>query len=690
MNTLCILAVINATERTVLVMLLFAILSFPNTLFAQSPETRSLPAFPVVEEVRLKNGFRGLLVADKKQDRITLRVQFGSGTALDAFGKEGSHALAVHILAGQVQMRLSTRTTVSVSADASAITLNLRTSALAQALVNMAELLMKPNIETANLNLVRNVMAYTVDSVMLPTEPMASAVVYGFEHPYSRLTTPERLKKLMDADVQSAFKALSMPNNTTLYCTGNITKKSLAALVNTAFGKWQSREAPYLPRPRALPQENAVYAMELPADEAPMRLKGNTARIAWALDAPMRNDMDYDAYCTATAILEKRLQSTLPADAGCRATVSRHKYGNYGVIEQNLSAQTPLSERMNTVRKAVSTIMETAPSLDEIKLFRRQPLERFTDQLRSPERLLMVLAEAETNNITLKELRGYAKRLQALTPEAVQTAAKRYFQPERGFVVIGDSAALSLQTTSMQGLGQITRYTRDGEPILAFDTADITLAELLTRHQEALGGTTATTSVSTLITTTQTQLSAMAQKFPGTIVTKQKYPGKIVRKLEIAATQILQELWCDGQNAFDKIEMMGQEQPLKQRDAKETESALFDAQIFPALTMKSCGFQAELLGKRNGNYVVKAETTNGTRKTLSFDATTYLLSAIEEFRQTPQGIIKSVQEFREYAVFQGVKLPTTIVLKTGPGVLIGKSTYEINVFLNDEVFRAPK
>jgi hypothetical protein len=77
-------------------------------------------------------------------------------------------------------------------------------------------------------------------------------------------------------------------------------------------------------------------------------------------------------------------------------------------------------------------------------------------------------------------------------------------------------------------------------------------------------------------------------------------------------------------------------------------------------------------------------------KTLLFDGTTYLLASIEEMRQTPQGIIKSVQEFREYGIFEGIRLPTTIVLKTGPGTLIGKSTYQINLPIADEQFQAPR
>lgn len=674
----------------------FCILLFITTTALWSQPT----VFPSVGEIRLKNGLRAFMLENKtrqttqpeqkKQGYITLRVQFGSGTALDAFGKEGSTALALHLLAGQVQMSLSTRTTISIGADASSFVFSVPSSAFPQQLSLLAKTLMQATVATSSRHLVQSLIAFAPDSAMLPTEPMANRVVFGLEHPYARLTTPERLKMLTTTDIQNAYKTLCLPNNTTFYCTGTIGKRAFSALLNKTFNTWQSGEAPYLPRPRSLPQENAVYAMEVPTDNRYFLAGNAKSRVALAFDAPMRNDMDYEAYTIASAILEQRLKSTLSTGTALRIGISRHKFANVLLIEQDIAGIPSLKERLETTRQAIVVLTETAPSSNEIQTHKKQALERFDAALHQPEALTALFAEAEAHGISLQELRQHAKRLQSLTPEAIQIAAKRYFQPERGIIVLGDSTTIASQTASLQTLGRFSRFRQDGEQILNLDSSDISWETLLLRHHQALGGTTATAGVTSLVTTTQTQLSAMAQKFPGAITTKQKANGKITRKLEISATQIVQELWCDGQKAFDKIEMMGQEQPLKQRDAKETESALFDAQIFPALTMHQCGFTAEMLGKLNGNYVVKASTANGTVKTLSFDAATYLLTSIEELRQTPQGIIKSVQEFREYGEFGGVKLPTTIVLKTGPGILIGKSTYKINPPLEDEVFSAPK
>jgi hypothetical protein len=463
-------------------------------------------------------------------------------------------------------------------------------------------------------------------------------------------------------------------------------------MLKKSFGAWKSGDTPYMTRPRPQPMEQGVYWVE-------------TARamptLALAFEAPPRNDMEYDATRLAANLLEKRINATLSTKDSLLAavlTLSDNKYANVLVCEKRLestsssdSASSIHAERLVAVRAqlhdAVKRCAAEAPSDAEMAASKTILLERYASSLRQAETLASMLLSADANGLSLKELQSYPKRVLALTPEAVRVAAGRLSLPEPPPVIVLGSGTL---LPTLQSLGKVYRYAANGEPIVMIEDAGITLDSLLALHVEALGGALAVQGISSLTTTTQTQLSVMAQKFPGTILTKQKVPNKITRKLEITATQIVQELWCDGKVAFDKIEMMGQEQPLAQRSAKETESALFDAQIFPALTMQSCGFTPELLGKRDGYYVVKASTESGTVKTLLFDGTTYLLASIEEMRQTPQGIIKSVQEFREYGIFEGIRLPTTIVLKTGPGTLIGKSTYQINLPIADEQFQAPR
>jgi hypothetical protein len=340
------------------------------------------------------------------------------------------------------------------------------------------------------------------------------------------------------------------------------------------------------------------------------------------------------------------------------------------------------------IAKGENPVQDQIPTDSSFAARQAEDEQRVKKILDSTHSRAIWLQNGLLNGIRPEYLLATPERAKATTLADVREAAQKYLGTARlTMIVVGSSESLN----PLVGLGVaqsrvVYRYSDALEPILTFEKAEFTLEEIIRKHAVALGGTTAIASLQSLIATSELQLSAMGQKFPGTIVTKQKSPNKISRILEIPATQMLQALWCDGSKAFDKIEMMGNEQPLQQRQAKETESALFDAQIFPLLSLHSCGFTGELMGKREGQYVIKASAPNGTVKTLTLDETTLLLTKIEEMRQTPQGIIKSVQEFRDYERVAGVQLPSVIVLRTGPGTLIGKTKYQVNVEIRDDEF----
>ncbi len=699
----------------------------PSATKLSAIKSFAAPSFPKVEEFRLQNGLKVVLAENQALERTIFHVQCLGGSAMDAVGKEGTSAVLAQTLVASMQARVGATVdvgavanndtgrvavTMQSAADAFSFGVSVSQSKFPSIVKLIGEVLSRPpfivsgtasDVYAARQHvLVANQVAHgSADAPRLALDAMTAEIVYGSEHPYSRNATEQSLRSLAPSDIQAAYKMLCMPNNTTVVVVGKVTKKILLPMLTKAFGQWKSADAPYMTRPRPQPMEQGVYWVEFNTI-APVT--------ALAFEAPPRNDMDYDATLLAATLLERRINARLLTinkandSVHIAFTLSDNKYANALVcqqwfksvdnrVEQSTSDAKIFLASYSLVRDELQRFLAEAPSEQDVEIASCKGilLERYVDALRRPESLAALLLNTNANGLSLKELQSYPKRLLALTSQAIHAASTRVVQPTTMMatehppvIVLGKSALAD----GIQSLGKVHRYSPAGEEVLVLDESDITLDSLLRLHSQALGGAEAIAGITTLTTTTETQLSVMAQKFPGTILTKQKVPNKISRKLEIVATQILQELWCDGKTAFDKIEMMGQEQALAQRSPKETESALFDAQIFPVLTMQLCGFTPELIGRRNGYYILKASAESGTVKTLALDGKTFLLASIEEMRQTPQGIIKSLQEFREYGVFGGVTLPTTIVLKTGPGVLIGKNAYKINLPLDDEEFRA--
>lgn len=575
----------------------------------------------------------------------------------------------------------------------------------------------------------------------------ATVIGLGEGHRYSRRASSESFQMISLSDIRAAFNAQCSPENAVVVVAGNLTRKNLTTLLQKNFAEWRASENVfYMPRPRLQPMPLGVYRLE-PTPEAPefapddsliippesddddvnfaadgaglemRQAKSIFARSAlwessraafsdsliflgFIADAPEAADRDYEAFHALALIVERRLRRALP-ECDTRRLITANAYQNIallGVVSRNNSPAN-VERLWNALQNEISRACAAPPEADELRaLLADESLSGGAEGALLPfsphERRSLLAGEetwaaveafalAQSVGIAAKRWRETPLRLRKLKPEDLQEVAARYLRLPQ----ISALAAAPLRSLEpLQKTRKLSRIAADGALVLPLEKSDISLSTLIERHWAALGGEAATGTIASLQTETTVQLHVMAERFPGTMLTLQKHPDKILRKLEVPATQLVQILWFDGEKAFDKIDVMGEEQRPVERTAKERESARFDAQIFPALSLEKSGFSAEILGKRDRQYLVRAISQSGVVKTLYFDERTFLLSAIEETRQTPQGILKSLQEFKEYDEYGGTLLPSTIILKTSAGLLVGKSRYQLNPQIDDSAF----
>lgn len=654
----------------------------------------------------LKNGLQVLLFEDPAQRDLTMRLQIAGGMAADLQDKEGTAEMVAEWLNFNAKSSIqdvvppldTALTKFRASADPDAITISLQGSSnrfptLITLLVEAASvpIFLRADMETMRERLLQRVLS-SHSSVEYLIDAMTARVLLGDYHPYARRANETSLSALTIGEIKDYHALFFLPNNASLAVIGGMTRKELQPLLEKAFKGWKQGVVPRLPdlTPRPLPQ--GIYLVEAP--KARYTRGGRVVAGLYAtVDSTHKTDstarnfpatvfaslgasvgaFDEEAMIQALSAPERQhlpnkfasriIPTFIETTHGFEKLVGRIAKGE-NVVQEQIPTDSTFLTRQTAHNNSIRTAFES--TLSRAAIF---------------QTLLM-------NGIKPEYVAAMPERVKATSLSDVQDAAQKYLGSARlTMIVIGSPEILN----PLIGLGVaqsrvVYRYSEYLEPIMTFEKTEFSLQEIIAKHAQALGGTTAISSLQSLIATSELQLSAMGQKFPGSIITKQKTPNKIVRILEIPATQMLQALWCDGTKAFDKIEMMGNEQPLQQRQAKETESALFDAQIFPLINLHSCGYTAELLGKREGQIYIKASASNGTVKTLTLDEATFLLTKIEEMRQTPQGIIKSVQEFRDYERVSGVQLPTVIVLRTGPGTLIGKTKYQVNPDISDGEF----
>ncbi len=691
-------------------------LSESASIFAQGKSKKSktpsqeapVEAAPVVapQIFTLKNGLQVLLFEDPSQRDLTLRLNFAGGMAADLQDKEGTAEMLAEWLNFNAKTSITevvppldtAQTRFNAAATPDAITITLRGASnrfptLVTLLVEAASapVFLRADMETLREQVLTRVLT-AQHSVEYLIDAMSARVLLGDYHPYARRAGETSLSALTINEIKDFHALFFLPNNASLAVIGGMSKKELLPLLEKAFKNWKSGVIPRFPdlTPRPLPQ--GIYLVEAPKARY-IRAGRVIAGLYTPIDTTKASDSTAKIFpATVFASLgapvgafdEEAMLQTLPKP---EKWYLPNKFATR-LIPSVIAPFSGFEKLIGRIARGENPAQDQMPTDSTFASRQSEDERRVQAMLDSVHIRAELLQSGLVNNITPEYLLAAPQRVKATTFSDVRETAKKYLGTARlTMIVVGAPEALN----PLVGLGVaqsrvVYRYSDALEPIMTFEKTEFNLQEIVQKHAQALGGTTAVASLQSLVATSELQLSAMGQKFPGSIVTKHKAPNKISRILEIPATQMLQALWCDGAKAFDKIEMMGNEQPLQQRQAKEIESALFDAQIFPLLSLHSCGFTAELLGKREGQIVIKASAASGTTKTLMLDETTMLLSKIEEMRQTPQGIIKSVQEFRDYERVGGVQLPSVIVLRTGPGTLIGKTKYQLNPDISDNEF----
>ena len=71
-----------------------------------------------------------------------------------------------------------------------------------------------------------------------------SAILYGSNHPYGEVTTPETVKVIKLEDTKNLYSTYFKPNIAYLVVNGDISKKEVKKLVKKYFKKWKSGDVP--------------------------------------------------------------------------------------------------------------------------------------------------------------------------------------------------------------------------------------------------------------------------------------------------------------------------------------------------------------------------------------------------------------------------------------------------------------
>ena len=254
--------------RTIIVLALAAIIPF-SAITAQSPDRSGPPKLgpapqlqvPPVHHLTLGNGVEVILVEKHTVPLVQINILFRSGSVADPADKlglasltadlmdEGAGALSALELADAVEY-IGANLSTGSGMHTSEINLNVPLAKLDEGLSLMADVLLRPTFDAAELDRKQKAritrLMQNHDEPREITAAQSNQVLFGKDHPYGRSTygTEASLKSMTVDDIKWFHGEHYTPANAIIIVVGDV-GLNVAANLEKAFADWKGEKVSF-------------------------------------------------------------------------------------------------------------------------------------------------------------------------------------------------------------------------------------------------------------------------------------------------------------------------------------------------------------------------------------------------------------------------------------------------------------
>jgi zinc protease len=650
--------------------------------------------FPSYEEITLSNGLHVFVIENHDQPLITLNLTIRGGEASDPVGKEGAVSMTADMLfkgtkqhtAAQIAQTLD-GVGASLKATAGTEAINFSGSSLKKhaplLLQTLSEILVTPTFPQDEFEKLKEQMAagvaYERSRPMELAQALARKVIYGVNSPYARRKTEKTVAAVEVADLSSFHSTWMRPNAASIAIVGDITASEAKSLLEKTLGWWKKADVPTITFPPQEVMPSAVYFIPR---------KGSVqSSIIVSAAAPPMNAPDYQAVelmggfigSGFGSLFFNTLRETYSYTYSPFGFVSRgRRYNRIAVGAEVRSAVT--DSAIVVMLREIKKLGFEGPNEQALDRRKKYEVGNYRRLFENPSVVASLLQNAWMNDIPYSEIEEEDKRIEGVSGSNVQEATEKYLNMfNLRLVIVGNPDVRS----KLEQFGQVVDFNTDIQPAPAdaFEPVSMSMSDVVSKYEQAIGGPAAIAALKTLTTTAETSMLMQGNTMSGTYTRKQKAPNMEYANFDLKV--MVQTQWVNGTSAWTSM-MNG---PAAPAEADETKQLLLDARLFPVLSLKDQ--KATVKGKQGGMIVVETTAPSGRGETYYFSATTFLLDRMEKIENTPQGPITIVERYEDYAPVEGVMFPKVMKVQNPIYSITMKNTYTGNVAMDDATFVPP-
>ena len=582
-----------------IISLIFSSLGFAQIDRTKLPEPGPAPEIKLgdVATFTLDNGLKVFVVENHKLPRVAFSLVIDREPLFEG-DKAGMAGFVGEMLMGGTQTRTKDQLDEEVDfigASLSAGSTSIYASSLKKhqdkILDLMADVLFNPIFPQDELDKLKKQaltgLAAAKDNPDAISGVVTNALVYGKNHPYGENQTEETTEHIMVDDIKTYYETYFKPNIAYLAIVGDINEKEAKKLVDQYFGKWESGQVPA-----------ATYEDPITPNNIQVGLVDRSAsvqsviKLGYPLEMSPRNE-DFLSTRVLGYILgggfNSRLNMNLREEKGYTYG-ARSSIGSDRLITSfsaSTSVRTEVTDSaIHEMIYEIRNITENGITEEELEEAKANLSGSFGRSLENPSTIASFAINIARYNLPEDFYSTYLQRLNALTVEDINAAAKKYIKPDNMHItIVGNGNEIRDNLTQF---GEVTLYTNRGEIAkeIAMD-ADMTPEQVIANYLEAIGGREKTSAV----TTAKIERSAEIQGQKMVFSTVQDAPAMRFNQEVRVMGQVMQKLSIANGKAT--MEMGGQSQTLTDEQYEEAKMSMF---IFPELHYEELGYTLELDG----------------------------------------------------------------------------------------------
>ena len=424
----------------------FLIISFLG--FAASPQGAQARVFDP-ETFTLDNGLEVVVLTNRRAPIVTHMLWYKVGAADEPLGKSGIAHFLEHLMFKGTETLGPGEFSDIVARNGgqeNAFTSYDYTGYFQTVAKDRLEIVMKYEADRmTNLKLNDEVVLPERDVVLeerssrIDREPSsqlgeALRAVLFLNHPYGLpvIGWEEEIRTLTSEDAIAFYRRWYAPNNAVLIVAGDVDAEEVRALAETYYGVIPARELPVRQRPRE-PEQNAARRVTLEHE----RVRQPAVTISYLAPSYQAGASEYaEALQVLDEILGSGSTSRLYRSLVVEQAVAAGAGSGYGASSLDLSTFTlfgsprpgvPLDKVEAALREELARLLEDGVSEEEVEVAKRRMVADAgyaRDSLGGGPR---IFGRALTTGETVESVESWPERIEAVTVEQVNDAAKAVF-----------------------------------------------------------------------------------------------------------------------------------------------------------------------------------------------------------------------------------------------------------------------